>query len=166
MSCRLPNAFLRIIGIINHTGWLGGFTPGPARVRVHLLYMEPQNASLRHLPLETTTRLAETSTTGDDRTNTAQEHHWLWRLQPTLKKDSDFENHHREKRKVQWENIPIYLADTQVSLILLSLISWLYIYIFLRDKCDTLFTHEYNKAIRDGKYLAPPHASVWQRLPH
>ena len=23
-----------------------------------------------------------------------------------------------------------------------------------------------NKAIRDGKYLAPPHASAWQRLPH
>ena len=24
----------------------------------------------------------------------------------------------------------------------------------------------YNKAIRDGKYLAPPHASAWQRSPH
>ena len=23
-----------------------------------------------------------------------------------------------------------------------------------------------NKAIRDGKYLAPPHASAWQRSPH
>ena len=23
----------------------------------------------------------------------------------------------------------------------------------------------YNKAIRDGKYLAPPHASAWQRSP-
>ena len=26
--------------------------------------------------------------------------------------------------------------------------------------------HNDNKAIRDGKYLAPPHASVWQSLPH
>ena len=23
-----------------------------------------------------------------------------------------------------------------------------------------------NKAFRDGKYLAPPHASAWQRSPH
>ena len=23
-----------------------------------------------------------------------------------------------------------------------------------------------NKAIRDGKYLAPPYASAWQRSPH
>ena len=23
-----------------------------------------------------------------------------------------------------------------------------------------------NKAIRDGKYLAPPHASAWQHSPH
>ena len=23
-----------------------------------------------------------------------------------------------------------------------------------------------NKAIRDGKYFAPPHASAWQRSPH
>ena len=23
-----------------------------------------------------------------------------------------------------------------------------------------------NKAIRDGKYLTPPHASAWQRSPH
>ena len=26
--------------------------------------------------------------------------------------------------------------------------------------------HVLNKAIRDGKYLAPPHASAWQRSPH
>ena len=32
----------------------------------------------------------------------------------------------------------------------------------LQELIDTCF----NKAIRDGKYLAPPHASAWQRSPH
>ena len=27
-------------------------------------------------------------------------------------------------------------------------------------------THNHNKAISDGKYLAPQHASNWQRSPH
>ena len=26
--------------------------------------------------------------------------------------------------------------------------------------------YKLKKAIRDGKYLAPPHASAWQRSPH
>ena len=30
--------------------------------------------------------------------------------------------------------------------------------------CDNNYNG--NKAIRDGKYLAPPHASAWQRSPH
>ena len=29
----------------------------------------------------------------------------------------------------------------------------------------TYITHSSNKAIRDGKYLAPPHASAWQVQP-
>ena len=33
--------------------------------------------------------------------------------------------------------------------------------IFIRTK-----KHIYNKAIRDGKYLALPHSSAWQRSPH
>ena len=47
---------------------------------------------------------------------------------------------------------------------------------YVRIKLNTiqsivdLFTksshHIDNKAIRDGKYLAPPHASAWQRSPH
>ena len=39
--------------------------------------------------------------------------------------------------------------------------------------CHLRFVHihrlpqyNYNKAIRDGKYLAPPHASAWQHSPH
>ena len=31
--------------------------------------------------------------------------------------------------------------------------------------CPTIGIHVHNKAIRDGKYLAPPHASDWQRSP-
>ena len=30
---------------------------------------------------------------------------------------------------------------------------------------STNMYYMYNKAIRDGKYLAPPHASAWQRSP-
>ena len=29
-----------------------------------------------------------------------------------------------------------------------------------------MLSHIYNKAIRDGKYLALPHSSAWQRSPH
>ena len=35
----------------------------------------------------------------------------------------------------------------------------------LIGKCQAV-VYKYNKAIRDGKYLAPPHVSDWQRSPH
>ena len=41
--------------------------------------------------------------------------------------------------------------------------------IILMIQIDPDYTYMYcymNKAIRDGKYLAPPDASAWQRSPH
>ena len=43
---------------------------------------------------------------------------------------------------------------------------WL-LYVHLKAflcKCDVMTN--LSKAIRDGKYFAPPHASAWQRSPH
>ena len=43
--------------------------------------------------------------------------------------------------------------------------------LFRHDHASSRHDHAHlqyimNKAIRDGKYLAPPHASAWQHSPH
>ena len=53
-----------------------------------------------------------------------------------------------------WKEI---LNLNDVFLHIQAVSSWL-----LSESCKT----NNNKAIRDGKYLAPPHASAWQRSPH